>query len=344
MMRKILITLAGLLVLVIVALGIFLLGGPEFPPQTDTLIAEAIQAGPPELVTGKTGYAQSGGVKIWYEQVQPPGTEHAQARAAVLLIMGAGSSSLFWPPDFIQALAQAGYQVIRFDNRGTGMSDWMDRKEDRPYTLEDMAADALAVLDAAGVRQAHVIGTSMGGMIAQRLAISHGERVLSLVSMSTSGYLLDPELASLRNNFQLDMFRLAMKYAVTGTEAGMIKMMMGVIDLMVSDGLQTQDARDVSGLVLYEMRKRRGLNPHAMAQHFAAMQASGSRLEELGGIKCPVLVIHGTADAALNIAHARKYAARIPAARTLWLEGAGHIVRDRHMPEMMAAIFELLKS
>jgi len=263
----------------------------------------------------------------------------------VLLVMGAGVSSMLWPPDFIQALVSKGYQVIRFDNRGTGMSDWIDDwQNDKPYSLEDMAGDALAVLDANGVKRAHIIGTSMGGMIGQRLAISHSDRVLSLVSMSSSAHMFDPELANLNADFTLDSVRLIMKYAFIGSEQSMVKMMAGFIDMMLSDELQQEDVRPIADMVLYEMRKRRGFNQKASSQHFAAMQLSGSRLDELAAIKCPVLVIHGTADAPVNIAHARKYAQLISGTQTLWLEGAGHIIRDKHMPVMMNAIFNLFAS
>lgn len=340
MLRKILLVLASLLVLVIITIAIFLSGGPEYPPETDRIIARAISSDPPELVTGITGYARSGNIRIWYEVNRPAG----KPRATVLLVMGAGTSSMLWPPEFIQAMVKTGYEVIRYDNRGTGMSDWIDNwQSDNPYTLEDMAQDAIAVLDANNIRRAHVVGTSMGGMIGQRLAISHGERVLSLVSMSTSAYIFDPELADLSGDFTLESLRLIIKYAIGGSEPGMIKMMSGMIDMM-SDGLKTSDIRPISEMVLYEMRRRRGFNRYASPQHFAAMKQSGSRLNELANIKCPVLVIHGTADAAVNIAHAKKYAPLIPGASTLWLEGAGHIIRDQHMPTMMDAIFRLFVS
>jgi pimeloyl-ACP methyl ester carboxylesterase len=343
--KKILVIIAALLLLAMLALAVFLSGGPEFPAETDAIIARAIQGEPPELVHGTTGYAQSGDIKIWYEVNQAAKPFKTNPKGNVLLIMGAGTSSMLWPPEFIQELAKAGYMVVRFDNRGTGLSDWVDNwQQDNSYSLEDMAKDAIAVLDATGVKQAHVIGTSMGGMIGQRLAISHGDRVLSLVSMSSSAYIFDPALARLSTDFTLDTLRLVLKYATTGSEAGMIKMWMGIIDLMMSEGLKKNDIPDVANLVLYEMRKRRGFSQDVMMHHAAAMTASGSRLDEMGNIKCPVLVIHGTADTVLNIAHAKKYAAMIPDVETLWLQGAGHIIRDRHIPDMMGAMFKLFES
>lgn len=341
MMRKALSGILILFLLLVAAVSIFLSGGPELPADADDIIAQEIDNEPPILVTGNTGYAQSGSINIWYEVIKPAG----KPGATVLLVMGAGTSSMLWPSDFIQSMVKNGYQVIRFDNRGTGMSDWVEGwSSNDPYSLEDMANDALAVLDASGVRRAHVVGTSLGGMIGQRLAISHGDRVLSLVSMSTSAYVFDPEFAKLRKNFGLEAMRLVFKYAITGSETGMIKMMAGFIDLMLPESLSNEDIRSIARLALYEMRSRRGFNYYAQGQHFAAMKKSGSRLQELGFVKCPVLVVHGTRDEAIDIAHARKYAGLIPGAKTLWLQGAGHIIRDEHMPAMMEAIFRQFAS
>jgi pimeloyl-ACP methyl ester carboxylesterase len=345
MFRKLLIAVAVVLLLMALAVGIFLSGGPEFPATTDAIIAQAIESGPPELVKGQTGYASSGNIKIWYELIQPPQSKFSRPKGTILLIMGAGASSMLWSPDWLQALANEGYRVIRFDNRGTGMSDWVASwKEEQPYSLEDMANDALAVLDANGVKQAHIVGVSMGGMIAQRLAISHADRVLSLVSMSTSAYLFDPTLAAQAASFSLDMLRLIVKYTLTGSESGMTKMWLGLVELMRSGSLQEKDVRDVAYLVLYEMRKRHGFNQQAMPQHMAAMKVSGSRLAEMGKIKCPVLVVHGTADDVVSIAHAKKYAPLIPNAKTLWLDGESHIIRASAMPVVTEAMLKLFES
>lgn len=344
MFRKLFISFAVVLVLLVLGVGIFLSGGPEFPDATDSIIAQAIESEPPELVKGQSGFAQSDGIKIWYEAIQPPTPEFSSPKGTILLIMGAGTSSMVWTPDFLQALASQGYRVIRFDNRGTGMSDWVENwNEDQPYSLEDMANDALAVMDANGVEQAHIVGVSMGGMIAQRLAISHADRVSSMVSMSSSAYLFDPALVELAGNFDMEMLRLILKYALTGSESGMTKMWMGFIDLMRSGSLQENDVRDIADMVMYEMRKRRGFNQQAMTQHVAAIKVSGSRLEDMANIKCPVLVVHGTADDAVHIAHAKKYAPLIPNAKTLWLEGEGHIIRESALPKVMDAVLKLLE-
>jgi len=123
-------------------------------------------------------FANNGEVRICWESFGDP------ADPAILLINGLGSQMTRWPEAFCEVLT-GGYRALRFDNRDTGLSTWFG--ENDAYTLEDMAADAMAVLDAAGVETAHVAGVSMGGMISQVIAADHGRRTLSLTSiMSTS--------------------------------------------------------------------------------------------------------------------------------------------------------------
>lgn len=129
------------------------------------------------IIKGKTGYALSGNVKIWYECISPDGVP----KGTILLNIGMGANCMFWPPAFIQSFIDEGYQVIRYDSRGTGLSDWMenwDRKN--PYLLTDMAHDAVAVLDELQIEKVHILGLSLGGMIAQEVAIAYPERSLSL--------------------------------------------------------------------------------------------------------------------------------------------------------------------
>ncbi|MDH5633946.1 MAG: alpha/beta hydrolase [Gammaproteobacteria bacterium] len=341
MLKKILLVLSGVIAVLVIVLAVFLSGGPQLPDGADEIISRSIVKGPPNLAKGRSGYARNGDITIWYETVLPA----TAPQADVLLVMGAGVSSMFWPLELIDTLTAQGYRVIRYDHRGIGLSDWMEQwQADAPYSLEDMTGDALAVLDAAAARKAHVIGVSMGGMIGQRLAISHPDRVLSLVSMSTSAHMFDPEFADQQQQIALESVRLVLKYGLTGSEADMIRMMSGFIGFMMPEGLDNDVVQSIADLVLYEMRHRKGFNPGVMPQHFRAMEVSGSRLDELGRIQCPVLVVHGTADPSVTIDHARKYAARINSVQTLWLDGAGHMIRDEHMPAMMAAIFSLFLS
>jgi pimeloyl-ACP methyl ester carboxylesterase len=119
--------------------------------------------------------------------------------------MGIANDALAWPEHFIQPLVDSGFQVIRYDHRGTGLSDWIDRWDrDNPYSLGDMANDAIAVLNKLKINKAHVIGVSMGGMIAQTMAINHPERIMSLASLMSSGYIEDPNLEGISTDLVWD--------------------------------------------------------------------------------------------------------------------------------------------
>ena len=122
--------------------------------------------------------------------------------------MGISNDALGWPPDFIDSLVKEGYQVIRYDYRGTGMSDWVDNWQEAPYSLADLAADAVLILDNLDVAQAHLIGVSMGGMVAQEFALSNPERVLTLNLMMTSGNIVDEELPPISSDVTFELIKV----------------------------------------------------------------------------------------------------------------------------------------
>lgn len=199
---------------------------PRLPPGTERTIAR-IRAGPVTgVVNGESGHAQSGAVRIWYESIPPVGAE----KGVVLLSSSLGVGSLFWPPDFLRTLSAAGYRVVRYDHRGTGASSWMtgwSRKH--PYSLIDMANDAIAVLDALRIDRVHLIGLSLGGFVAQEVAIAYPERVESLTLMSTSA---DPTDTSLPGPQLWPLIRSAtaglplLRYRLLGGETNLVKEML----------------------------------------------------------------------------------------------------------------------
>ena len=136
----------------------------------------------------QSGKVRSNGIELYYESFGKP------SNPAIVLIMGLDAQCVIWSMGFIEPLVKAGYNVVRFDNRDIGLSTWIDDwYRSTPYTLEDMAADTVGLLDALQIKKAHIMGASMGGMIAQRVAISYPERVLSLTSIMSSGYVLNPK-------------------------------------------------------------------------------------------------------------------------------------------------------
>jgi pimeloyl-ACP methyl ester carboxylesterase len=312
----ILILLAGILIYALAA-------GPTLPPDTAEIIDEVLHSELPDVVSGDTGFALSGGLKIWYESISPEGP----LKGTVLLIMGDGGDALIWPPKFVRAFVDSGYQVIRYDHRGTGMStrieNW-DRKN--PYTIADMAGDAVAVLDALKIQQAHIVGLSMGGMVAQEIAINHPDRVASLTLMMTSGYVGDPDLPGLSSRYFFSALAKGiplLKYRIVGGEKNLIKER--IAKTIVNSGDEELDVKEIAEVVLYDLRKRRGINIKAAFQHQAAVNISGSRYEKLKTLNIPTLVIHGTADQIIPVEHGRKLVDVMPNATGLWLEGVGHV-------------------
>ena len=310
--------------------------GPRLPPGTEKTVAR-IRARPVTgVVNGASGYAQSGGVRIWYESISPVGAE----KGVVLLSSSLGVGSLFWPPAFLRALSTAGYRVVRYDHRGTGASSWMSGwSRKHPYSLIDMANNAIAVLDELRLDRVHVLGLSLGGFVAQEIAIAHPERVHSLTLMSTSA---DPTDTSMPGPQTWPLIRSAtaalplLRYRLLGGETNLVKEVLA--GLVAQGGDEPVDVEEWTRIVLYDLRERNGLNLRALLQHQVAVAVTRSRYPLLGTITAPTLVIHGNADAFLPIEHGHRLAAAIPSACGLWLEDAGHPFPYPDMLEVMTAI------
>lgn len=331
-----------ILVLVIALLVYIYFSGPSLPSETDSIIENVIHGETPNVIVGKTGFASSNGLDIWYEAITP----EVSPKGTVLLLMSMGGNALFWPPKFINALVHAGYQVIRYDHRGAGMSDWVtnwDRKN--PYTLLDMANDAIAVLDELDIKQAHLIGLSMGGMVAQEVAINHSARVASLTLLMTSGYIGDPDVPGFTSRYfwsSLIKGLPLLKYRLIGGEKNLIKEV--IAKTITATGYEGLDIKEIAELVLFDIRKRRGINWKALIQHQTAISISGSRFEKLKTLNVPTLVIHGTNDQFIPVEHGKKLVDVIPNAKGLWLDGVGHIFPFPNMEALLTKITAHLHS
>lgn len=253
--------------------------------------------------------AKNGSVELEYE------TFGAADAPAILLINGLGSQMTRWPADFCQRLAGHGYRVIRFDNRDVGKSTWF--KAGDAYSLSDMAADATAVLDAVGVRQAHVAGMSMGGMIAQLVAIEHPGRVLSLTSiMSATGApgTMDPApsagavLTAPSPDPAVDLEA----FLAHGVKNAQI---IGSPGYPVDDAAYRQRAIEE-----YE----RAFTPTASQRQMAAIRGDGDRTERLGKLKVPTVVLHGADDPLVQVVGGEATAKAIPGAELRVIPGMGH--------------------
>ncbi|MFT6437349.1 MAG: pimeloyl-ACP methyl ester carboxylesterase [Candidatus Azotimanducaceae bacterium] len=266
----------------------------------------------------------------------------------VLFVMGLGAQMVAWPESLITGLVDAGFHVVRYDNRDVGLSQKFDsagmpdfesivsdlmagKKPISPYYLSDMAADGIGLMDALGISQAHVVGASMGGMIAQQMAIESPERLLTMTSiMSTTG---DPSLPS-------------------ATEEAMAVLM-----------LPAPDTDDINELVAHSLRNRKVIGgdgfvddeasrnltaatikrqnyPIGSARQRAAIMSSGPRTEALKKVTVPTLVLHGDKDPLVTVEGGIHTAKTIPGARLEVLAGMGHALFPMYQPRVL----ELIKS
>lgn len=329
---RLLFVVASLALLVLSGAAIYLYqSGPPLPPDTDDIISQVMADPLPEFINGSSGRVRSGGVGIWYESVEPAGP----ANGAVLLVMGISNDALGWPQSFIDGLVDAGFQVIRYDHRDTGLSDW---GVDAGYSLADMAGDAVAVLDALGVEQTNVVGVSMGGMIAQEIALRYPARTSSLALLMSSGHIEDRSIAPVSGEVAKELIKVALKYGLVGGERNMIKLHVASRIVLRGEAGYPVEVRSTAQQVLYNLRVRRGYNHAASAAHQAAVRHTGSRLEQLRELAIPTLVVHGKADPFVPIAHGQRLAQAIPGARTLWLDDMGHDLPDTLLEPINSAL------
>ena len=311
---------AVFMAILLVAGVILSFSGPQLPDDTDSIINAVMQSELPELLQGETGYVHSGETKIWYESIPPTGP----SEGTILLFMGISNDALGWPQNFISSLVDAGYQVIRYDYRGTGLSDWVDDWQQKPYALADLANDAVIILEKEGIEQAHIVGISMGGMVAQEFAINHPHRILTLTLMMSSGDIVDMNLPQISQKVIFDLITVGVKYGIVPTERNTIKLHVAARIILMGDADYDVDVKGIAQQVLYNLRNRNGYNPEASQQHQEAVFRSESRYLKLRKIEVPSLVIHGLNDPFIPIEHGKKLAATIPNSRTLWFENMGH--------------------
>ena len=338
MLKRIVIGTIVLLALLTIGLIVYINTGIDLPEGADTVVEQVMSADIPVLVTGETGVATNDNVNIWYESKMPVDS----VKGSILLVMGLGASALIWDNDFCQDYVDAGYQVIRYDNRDVGQSTWMKEWDEAdPYTLDDMAKDGVAVLDALNINKAHVIGASMGGMIAQTMAINHQDRLASLTSIMSSGFMMD-ESIPFPDHFNQKLIKLTLKYLLFGSDADNLKFHIGNQELLKGNGGYRNNMKTSAETTLYELKKRKGYNRAAVDHQVKAIEVSGSRLEDLGKITVPTLVIHGISDPLVKVEHAKKYAPLIPNATTLYIDGMGHdlprMYRERISSNILANI------
>ena len=293
---------------------------------------------------------QANGISI---EVEDTGADGSQAgRPVVLLIMGLGMQLIAWPPQFVQALVDEGFRVVRFDNRDIGLSQHMDHlgvpnivwesvkhriglKVNAPYSLQEMAGDAVGVLDALKIEQAHIVGVSMGGMIAQRVALAAPKRVSSLTSiMSSSGarFLPGPKA---------EVLRALLGRPKGKTEEAIVDHYITLFKAIGSPAYPLDD----SALRERVLRAtRRSFHPAGTMRQMTAIAADDKRADELAKIQSRTLVMHGLADPLVPFACGQDTARRIPGAKLHAVDGMGHDLPPGVVERLLGPLVPHLKA
>jgi pimeloyl-ACP methyl ester carboxylesterase len=284
---------------------------------------------------------QANGITIEYAE---SGSRDAPV---ILLIMGLGMQLIAWPQAFCDGLAARGFRVIRFDNRDVGHSTPMPSAGSLatsammaraffglpvrpPYTLNEMARDASGLMDALGIPDAHVVGVSMGGMIAQIMAIEHPERVASLTSiMSTTG---DRKLPGPKGRVVRAMMRPRPRDRAVAVRQG--------IDLFRLIGGSGYPPTEAELHARVERAMQRSYRPGGVARQLVAIQCAPSRVHALRRVRAPTLVLHGSDDPLVPMAGGEDTAANIPGARLRVIPGMGHFLPEALVPLLVDEIAE----
>jgi pimeloyl-ACP methyl ester carboxylesterase len=270
--------------------------------------------------------AHANGIVLEYEDYGD------RAAPAILLVMGLGAQLTLWPIELVEALTARGFRVIRYDNRDIGLSTKFDaagvpdmaalmmklatgQKPDAAYTLDDMAGDAAALLDALGIARAHIVGASMGGMIAQLVAVNYPEKTLTLTSiMSTTGNPAVPPakpeaMAVLTSRPTSPEPDVIVEFGVRAAK-------------VIGSPAYPQDEQRVRDRVKRDFE--RSFSPFGMIRQMAAIMTSGDRRTRLARISAPTLVIHGDADPLVPLEGGKDTAANVRGAELLVIPGMGH--------------------
>ncbi|MFB4394872.1 MULTISPECIES: alpha/beta fold hydrolase [unclassified Pseudomonas] len=289
--------------------------------------------------------AELGDVSLVYQSVGAPNDP------ALLLVMGLGGQLIHWPDDVVEAMCRQGFRVIRYDNRDVGLSRWnqppasanlaiellrykLGLSVAAPYTLTDMADDSLRLMDALGVEQFHVLGVSMGGMIAQHLASMAPQRVRSLTLVMTSSGAAglpapSPALVQLLARRGAPSRELALEQQA---------------DLL--SALGSPEVRDDRAVLLQQaaMAYDRAFNPDGVKRQIMAILAEPSRVAMLNELRVPTLVVHGTADPLLPVMHGVHLAAHIQGSQLRLIPGLAHRFQEPFKAPLLAAVLPYLKS
>jgi pimeloyl-ACP methyl ester carboxylesterase len=286
--------------------------------------------------------AFANGLSIYYETAGSPDDP------TVLLVPGLGGQIVYWPQGLVDGLVEAGFRVVLMDNRDAGLSERLEGRKvsvarvvhaieagetpDVPYLLADMADDAVELLTALDIDDAHVVGVSMGGMIAQTMAARHPERVRSLTSiMSTTG---SPDVGQATPEMEESLFTPPPSEREAAIQSTVDYARTAWADHFDEQRVRESAARNID----------RGVYPEGTGRQLAAIFAAGDRTSEVASITVPTLVVHGEKDPLIDISGGVATAELVPDAELVVLPGAGHDLPPIHLPKLIDRLVSHFRS
>jgi pimeloyl-ACP methyl ester carboxylesterase len=270
-------------------------------------------------VVSTEGYASTNGVWLWYED------SGRRDGPPLVFVMGVDASALWWPRELVDVLTATGYRVVLFDNRDVGLSTYVDESSP-PYGLDDMVADTVGLLDALELSSAHIVGSSLGGMIGQQLALVYPDRVRSLTLISTTpGFdeRLSPPTDALLAFFAAPPNGNPSQHTVDFARA-------------LSGSRFPFDEAYVREIAAADLA--RGTNPNS--RHALIPASAPSRVDALGAVRAPTLVVHGTEDPLFPFDHAEVLARAIPGATLVPWISVGHELPPQLVPRLTRLIID----
>ena len=270
-------------------------------------------------------WIERGEAKLYTESLGNP------SNPPVLLIMGVMASKLWWPEVLCNGLVEAGHFVICYDNRDTGLSTHCPQGQPN-YSFGHMADDAAAILDGYGIGKAHIVGVSMGGMLAQEVALRHPARVRTVTLISTSPL----GVKNLPGSTEVYRAHSADGEKVDWTDLAAIAAYVRKDCAMIASTKHPHDAEAIAALIERDMKRSHDFR--SVTNHFMLLADDGGPELKAADIKAPVLAVHGTSDPLFPVEHGEAFAAILPGTRVVRIDGGGHEIHPRDTDQVVAAI------
>lgn len=292
------------------------------------------------VIHGKTGFAKNGDVKLWYEHITPK----SEPKATLIFIMGLEMDSMAWPNSLLHAIVNEGFAVIRFDNRCSGLSTYINNTLLPKFSLTHMSQDVHCVLQHLKIKKAIIVGVSMGGMIAQQYSIMYPKSTLGVVSIMSSGNIFDTSCGGTNFKTIAKLAWLGLKSGSFPSEEKMLQNKIEVMHVLRGNANEQLDYKGLGLQLLYNYRIRKFSKNTGGIHQVRAIKLSGSRYKALSQSEIPYLLIHGKNDPLISHKHSEKLATIIPNCESVFITEMGHIFSETNNETIVSSILQFAYS